>query len=564
MTNVNEKERLAELRAYAILDTLPEEELDVLTRLASSICGTPIALISLIDKDRQWFKSKTGINISETPRSVAFCDHAIKDTDIYEVSDASKSEIFSGNPLVTGDPNIRFYAGAPLITPNGFNLGTLCVIDTVPKQLNDEQKKTLKALSKLIIGHFELKMKNAEFEDSKQYFQNLIEDAGDIIYTCNPNGYFTFVSGVIKRILGYEPGELLGKHFADMIVPEWQKRVKLFYHAQYLKKEEFSSMEFPVNNKAGEIRWVEQTVRMFLKNGEPAGFHGTVSDITLQKKAKDELKRYSEELEDQKKLVEQKQAQIIDSINYAKRIQESILVPEEKIRSYLKHLFILFKPKDIVSGDFYWFSEVSVWGSNECILAVADCTGHGIPGAFLSMVGTTLLNEIVTHNKVTGPAKIMKQLSKGISSTLTNKEKEESNSDGMDITICKVNIGERKIVFSGANHSLFIVNNNVIEVIEPQINSINGIFGTECDTERPGKEIQLMEGSMVYLSTDGFADQIGGGNRKKFMAQNFHALLAEISVLPIGEQKIKLEESFQNWKGNSKQVDDVLVIGFRI
>src|SRR5437868_3532029 len=118
MDTNSEIERLKNLKAYGILDTMPEEELDVLTRLASSICGTPIALITLIDENRQWFKSKVGINVSEIPREITICNHAIKGTDIYEVEDASQNKIFSNNPLVKGDPNIRFYAGAPLITPN--------------------------------------------------------------------------------------------------------------------------------------------------------------------------------------------------------------------------------------------------------------------------------------------------------------------------------------------------------------------------------------------------------------------------------------------------------------
>jgi GAF domain-containing protein len=153
----NEAERLQALRSYKILDTKPEERFDDLTRLAALICGTPISLISLIDTDRQWFKSRFGLDVQETPRAQAFCTHAIMQPDLFVVPDASKDERFADNPLVTGDLNIRFYAGEPLAARDGHVLGTLCVIDHVPHTLTESQMEALKIVGKLVIANFELR-----------------------------------------------------------------------------------------------------------------------------------------------------------------------------------------------------------------------------------------------------------------------------------------------------------------------------------------------------------------------------------------------------------------------
>lgn len=165
----NEEQRLAELTSYNVLDSAPDPVLDELTRLASQICDTPIALISLIDNERQWFKSNVGLDATETSRSVAFCAHAILNDAILEVSDACEDPRFADNPLVTDAPHIRFYAGAPLLTPNGYALGTLCTIDQKPKILSDHQKQALATLGKAVIAHLEVRKKNEELEKTNQF-----------------------------------------------------------------------------------------------------------------------------------------------------------------------------------------------------------------------------------------------------------------------------------------------------------------------------------------------------------------------------------------------------------
>lgn len=156
-TATNEAKRLKVLWQYDVLDTVPEELFDDLTELAARICEAPIALISLVDEDRQWFKSKVGLTINETSRDISFCGHAIKQQDLFIIPDATKDLRFANNPLVTSDPKIRFYAGAPLITPDGQALGSLCVIDKVPRQINTEQQQALRVLARHVMTQLELR-----------------------------------------------------------------------------------------------------------------------------------------------------------------------------------------------------------------------------------------------------------------------------------------------------------------------------------------------------------------------------------------------------------------------
>ncbi|EAQ41541.1 ATP-binding protein [Polaribacter sp. MED152] len=179
----DESERLKSLQNYKILDSLPEEDYDAIAKIASSICNTPIALISLIDKDRQWFKANHGLDARETPRDFAFCAHSILEPDeLFIINDATKDDRFFDNPLTTGDPNVIFYAGAPLNTEDGYPLGTLCVIDNEPKTLNEEQKEALKLLANQVVNLLELRKKNRELENVNKEVSNLNEQLNNFAY----------------------------------------------------------------------------------------------------------------------------------------------------------------------------------------------------------------------------------------------------------------------------------------------------------------------------------------------------------------------------------------------
>jgi len=172
----NEKQRLKVLWQYSVLDTVPEEIFDDLTELAARICEAPIALITLVDENRQWFKSKVGISIQETSRDISFCAHAIKQPELFIVPDATKDARFSHNPLVTSDPKVRFYAGAPLISPDGYALGTLCVIDKVPRELRPGQEQALRILARHVMSQLELRRRALELADANRARDQMQQD----------------------------------------------------------------------------------------------------------------------------------------------------------------------------------------------------------------------------------------------------------------------------------------------------------------------------------------------------------------------------------------------------
>ena len=213
----NEVERLKELKKYSILDTLSEVEYDSITQLASYICDTPIALVSLIDEERQWFKSSVGIDVSETSRNISFCQYTIMGDDIFEVPNALENDLFAKNPLVTGNPNIRFYAGSPLRTKNGLNMGSLCVIDTKARVLTEQQKKALQLLSNQVVTLLDSRIKHFDFLESQKELQNFIDLSKDLVCIANVNGLFYKVNPAFTTVLGFSKEELEGVPFTNFV-----------------------------------------------------------------------------------------------------------------------------------------------------------------------------------------------------------------------------------------------------------------------------------------------------------------------------------------------------------
>lgn len=276
-----------------------------------------------------------------------------------------------------------------------------------------------------------------------------------------------------------------------------------------------------------------------------------------------------EKVKERTKTIEEQKNKITDSITYARKIQESLLPSERLIKQYFPESFVFYRPKDIVSGDFYWIACPSTdekGNRNEKIfIAAADCTGHGVPGAFMSMIGKTLLGEIVNTKKIFKPSDILQELNKGIIESLNqDTDKEDIQSDGMDITVCQIDYNAKTVEFSCANHIVFIVKGDTIEMVEGDIYSIGGLFTILQKPTFSNHNIAIEDEMSIYLFSDGFQDQFGGEKGQKFMLNRFKELVFSIRHLPMEEQRNILRETHEKWRGNTRQIDDVLVIGIKL
>lgn len=306
------------------------------------------------------------------------------------------------------------------------------------------------------------------------------------------------------------------------------------------------------------------------------GFFGTVAYRNFRKAKKQnliienqklEVELKNEEITHQKELVDEKQKEIIDSINYAKKIQQAVLTGEDVWNKVSKEYFIVFKPKDIVSGDFYWAYNTP---NNRSVFALADCTGHGVPGGFMSMLGNSFLNEIVVENKIFKANEILNKLRAKIINALEQKGGTQQK-DGMDISLCVWNKLDNTLEFAGANNPLWLLrktgSSNGVEnkeLLEYKADKMP--IGLYLETEVPfsSSTVQLEKGDIIYLSTDGYADQFGGPKEKKLKYKPLMEMLIRNSEQSMDLQKIMLEDAFIEWKNKHDQVDDVTIIGIRI
>ena len=271
-----------------------------------------------------------------------------------------------------------------------------------------------------------------------------------------------------------------------------------------------------------------------------------------------EVERQRDQVELQKHEIEEKNKSITDSITYARRIQSAILPQPEHVRNVLRDAFVFYQPKDIVSGDFFWISETPEY----IFYATVDCTGHGVPGGFMSIMGASLLNEIVNDHQVCEPSDVLNQMRSKVIAALRQTGESGENKDGMDMVLCRIDKKLSTLAFAAANNPLWLCRNGVIEEFAPDKQPVG--IGATAAIEFRGHTIALQKGDVIYTITDGFADQFGGDKGKKFKYKPLRQLLETNSALSMNEQHDLLQKTFVDWKGNLEQVDDVLVIGVRI
>lgn len=274
-----------------------------------------------------------------------------------------------------------------------------------------------------------------------------------------------------------------------------------------------------------------------------------------------------DEIEQQKHKIEQQNKDLRDSIKYASKIQSALLPSDAKLSRLLNSHFLYFRPRDIVSGDFYWVDEYH----GKTIVAVADCTGHGVPGAFVSVLGISFLNDIVQkasfNSNGINPAMILDELWDKMVGALAKSEAEERTYDGMDISVCIIDKKNHLIEYSGAMHPLYFVRNteNKVSELEQYRTDIHSISMLQSKKHSYSSvNIEIGKGDMIYLLSDGYADQFGGKNGQKFLSKNLKALLAKIAGEPLEIQQALLQEKINKWQGNYHQIDDMLILGIKI
>ncbi len=264
--------------------------------------------------------------------------------------------------------------------------------------------------------------------------------------------------------------------------------------------------------------------------------------------------------------LEQQNKDITSSIAYAEKIQRAMLPDEQVLKYYFTDYNILYLPRDIVSGDFYWFDQIHYAGKDYFAIAVADCTGHGVPGGFMSMLGSNLLTSLITFGKNLSPSIVLAKLNKAIKHEL---HQEKNNiQDGMEIALIILDLEDKKLYFAGANRPIFIFRDREFIMLEGAKVSVGGVSKFEIERKRMAeledKVIDIKENDLIYLFSDGYKDQLGGEQLQKFSGKAFRKLLYDIRNLPLVEQRTTLLRTFAEWKGEHRQTDDVLVMGIRI
>ncbi|PCH65074.1 MAG: hypothetical protein COC01_10430 [Bacteroidetes bacterium] len=285
------------------------------------------------------------------------------------------------------------------------------------------------------------------------------------------------------------------------------------------------------------------------------------------------------------KEIKMKNQAIVDSIEYAKKLQDAVLPAKEKLKKVFPESFVLSKPKEILSGDFYWYSDVEMYGKKYCIIAVADCTGHGVPGAFISMIGNELLNHIVNERNIAHPSSILNQLNVGIHTALNRENQLIETMDGMDIALCAIDMDNMKLEFAGAHRPLYLVSssNENLDVSRSELKylehySENGHVLTSIKADKitvgrlgraetrdfSNHELNIHKGDCIYMFSDGYTDQIGGDKQKRYKASSLKQLITSIQDKPMAEQANILDAENFRWRGKENQTDDILVVGVKV
>ena len=429
----------------------------------------------------------------------------------------------------------------------------------------------------------ERKQSEKKLRRSEEKYRQLFARSRDAIYMTTLEGEFIDFNPAALSLFGYSEEELKALKVKDLYIDEADRKT---LRSELEKDGQITDYELVLQkkDKTTKIQCLLSSMTIYDEEKNILGYQGIIRDITDKKNAEQallksladldlanqEMHQLNDTLEQkvvnrtvalrkEKEIVEISSKEIKESIKYAKRIQASILPPNKRLKEGFKDSFVYYKPKDVVSGDFYWYEKVN----KNALFAVVDCTGHGVPGAFMSMIGYTQLNEIVSQQKITDPGLILKELDKRVKIALHQNAINDKNSkDGMELGLIHLDFSKSQLEFAGAMRPLYLVRNGQLQIIKGSKFAIGGV--TLRKKEFTTTRLQVKSGDSIYIFSDGYPDQFGGPRGKKFMTRNVEEMLRNIGHLSMVEQDEIVKQTIQHWMNEEEQVDDILFSGIKI
>lgn len=381
--------------------------------------------------------------------------------------------------------------------------------------------------------------------DLENTYELLVQNAQDFIYRVDIDGKFVFLNDAMIDNLGYEKSEILGSNSLDIVHETFRSDIENYYRYHFQKRLNSSYKEFPVRRKDGSVIWLGQYVTTLFAPGSKTfinGFLALARDVT-------DFKR-------QQKLILEQKDSITDSINYAKRIQHNLLPHQRKFASLFKDHFIIYNPKDIVSGDFYWLEKIG----KQTILVLADCTGHGVPGAFMTLLGINLLNSIISEDRITDPGKILRELDSRLKETLPKGEGDNKLNDAIEVTVCIFNDEDYEMAYSCAGSRFLIYSNNEFTMYKGSNKHIGDRQQSDDEENYQTNYTEFTPEDQLFLLTDGLQDQFGGPNDKKFSFRRVLEVFEETQQKNLSIQREEIMKELDDWIESTEQTDDVSVI----
>lgn len=406
-----------------------------------------------------------------------------------------------------------------------------------------------KAINGLILNSRDItERKRAEKEERlRSKMQSLSENSLDLILRISTTGQFFYTNPVVQDYLGLSPNDLLNKTFKEIDISEGLTK----YFENTIKQIKLNPTKTNTELTLPGSEEEEVGMRIMSFDAIPEFNENELETILIVGHDITEAKRIEHEIQDKNKKIE-------DSINYAERIQQSILPDNRMIRENLPKSFIFYQPRDVVSGDFPWYFKR---GENIYISAV-DCTGHGVPGALLSFVGYFLLNNIVDHDKEMTAAEICDQLHYGVRRTLKQDRDDANARDGMDIAFCKIDLQKREVQYAGAHRPLYLIRKGELIEYRGDRKAIGGIpLGKKEEKDFTNHTINILSRDKIFFFSDGLPDQLGGPENKKYTPRRIREIITEHTEFSMQDYYEYFMKDFENWKKGGKQIDDVLLIG---